>query len=255
MGSRVVGAGDDRSASCLDSVAEFDEGFAHLLRGPVVVEVVGFDVGEDADRRFVEEERSVGFVRFGDEHVAGAQVGVRARRRQHSPDDEGRIDSAGLQRHGGHRRGRGLPMRTGHGYGPPVDHERGESSGAVQDTQSPTLGFDELGVVLADGRGDDEGIGLTEVVRRMPDHDCGAQGPQHVDDVGFLRIRSGDFDSVHDHDPSDSGHSRTADPDEVDGSEFADGNDVRGARVRRGHVQPSSARLTMAAMRAAASVG
>lgn len=85
MGAGVVGAGDDRSAPGLDAVAELDEGFAHLLRGSVVIEVVGFDVREDADGRFVEEERSVGFVCFGDEDVSGAQMGVRARRRQHSP--------------------------------------------------------------------------------------------------------------------------------------------------------------------------
>lgn len=58
----------------------------------------------------------------------------------------------------------------------------------MEDAQSPALCFDEFGVVLADGRGDDEGIGLAEVVGRMPDRDRGAQGPENVDDVGFLRV-------------------------------------------------------------------
>jgi hypothetical protein len=159
---------------------------------------------------------------------------------------------AGLQRHGRHRGRRGLSVGAGHGHGPFVDHERGQGTGAVEDAQSPALRLDEFGVVLADGRGDDEGVGLAEVVRRMPDRHGGAQGSQHVDDGGFLRVRTRDVDSVHDHDPGDSGHPRSADADEVDGTEFVTGTMFD---IRLGHVQPSSARVTMPAIRAAASVG
>ncbi|SII94336.1 Uncharacterised protein [Mycobacteroides abscessus subsp. abscessus] len=249
-GAGVVGAGDDRAAAPADPVAEVDEGLPDVLRGPVVVEVVGFDVGEDADRGLVEEEGAVGLVRLGDEDVPGAEVGVRSRRREHPADDERGVESAGLERDRRHRRRRRLPVGARHGHGPRVGHERGERPGAVEDPQPPRARGDEFRVVLADRRGDDEGVGLAEVVGGVADLDAGAERPEDVDDGGLLRVRSRHAHPVHRHDPGDPGHARASDADEVDGSEFGDGDDLSCA-----HGQPLRAEVVIWAIVAAASVG
>ncbi len=116
--------------------------------------------------------------------------------------------------------------------------------------RAPRARGDEFRVVLADRRGDDEGVGLAEVVGGVADLDAGSERTEDVDDGGLLRVRSRHAHPVHRHDPGDPGHARASDADEVDGSEFGDGDDLSCA-----HGQPLRAEVVIWAIVAAASVG
>ncbi len=159
--ARVVGAGDHEEAA--DTVGERVERLRVGLDRAVVVQVVGLDVGDDRDLGVVGEEGAVALVRFGDEDVARAVVGVGPGLVEIAADGERRVGAAVLQCDGEHRGRRRLAVGAGDGDRAPLGHDRrqgsrpraGPATGARR--ASTTSGF-----VLADGRGHHDGVGAAE---------------------------------------------------------------------------------------------
>jgi hypothetical protein len=67
----VVGGDDDGLSR---RVAEADEAVVEGVARLPVVEVVGIDVGDQRDRRVVQQERAVGLVGFDDEQLVAARA-------------------------------------------------------------------------------------------------------------------------------------------------------------------------------------
>ena len=76
-GARVVGAGEQQAAFAY-AVGEVHERLLVGLGRPVVVQVVGLDVGDDRDLGDVLEEGALVFVRLDHANVAFAPGGVSA---------------------------------------------------------------------------------------------------------------------------------------------------------------------------------
>ncbi len=162
LGAGVVDAGDQEAVG-VDGGHELGEGGAVGLLGAPGVEVVGPDVGDDRGVRAVDQEGAVALVGLGDEEVAGPGVGVAAGRRQHPADGVRRVGAAGEQGDGEQRGGGGLAVRAGHGQHPAVGHHRGEPGRARQQPQPAAARLEHLGVVLAGGGGDHDGVAGPEV--------------------------------------------------------------------------------------------
>ncbi len=211
----VVGAGDQQAAG-QDAAGEAPVGVLHRRERAVEVEVVGLDVGDDRDLGPVDQERAVALVRLGDEHVTGAVVGVGAVLGQLAADGEGRVGAAGLQRHGQHRRRRGLAVRAGDGdpAPSPASGRPGPGCGAApaaprsRARASSTLDSrmaEEMTTVSTASTWDG-------VVPDVHDGALGRQRPQHE---GVLGVGPGDGRPPGQHDPRDAGHAGAADGDEV----------------------------------------
>ena len=93
-------------------------------------------------------------------------------------DCEGRVSAAVLERHCEHRRRSGLAMRSRHRHRTPTCHDRRKRSGTRQHTQVAPARLDDLWVVLANGRRDDDSLRVAELGPVMPNVDGGAEGPQ-----------------------------------------------------------------------------
>ena len=79
----------------------------------VAIQMIGFDVRHDLDRRRIVQERTIRLVGLGDEHIPAAQVRTGTQLRQNTPHGHGRIQPARRQpdcQHAGRRR---LSVRTG----------------------------------------------------------------------------------------------------------------------------------------------
>jgi hypothetical protein len=77
---------------------------------PIVVEMLAVDVGDDRDRRLHVEERAVRLVRLGDHELALPDLGPRPEGLHTAADHDGRVEPAGREHLGDHRRRRRLPV-------------------------------------------------------------------------------------------------------------------------------------------------
>ena len=143
-----------------------------------------------------------------------------------TPDGEGRVDTAGLQRDREHRRRRGLAVGASDRDPSTSAHDRCQRLRAVQNPQPPGSGSPQLDVVLTDGGGDDNGVGIREkggVVTDMDIRSLSGQGRQHERVLGVGPTHA---HSPGKHHPGDAGHSRATDCYEVDRPQTAGGGDL-----------------------------
>ena len=185
--------------------------------------MVGLHVGDQGGVRRVDEEGAVALVGLGHEQLAAAVVGVGAGLVQVAADGEGRVGAAVLQRDGQQRGGGGLAVGAGDGDHDAALHHRLQGGRARQQAQPAPGRLDDLGVVLAHGGGDDDGVGVAEVGRGVADVAGGAQGAQRLEGARLLGVAAGDGDAAGQHDPRDPGQPRAADADEVHGAELVRG--------------------------------
>ena len=185
-GARVVGADHEDG----DVVAPWRtlEPVRVRLRGPPVAEVVGVDVGDDGDLGRVLQERPVALVRLDDHHVTGAEVTAALGAGERAADDVGGVEPGAEQGADDHRRRRGLAVRARDRDPAAAEHQRPQRGAAVQHPQAPAPGLGELGVVLADGGGDDDGLRVAQLLGAVPHVHVGAAGgqPTQVGGVGAV---------------------------------------------------------------------
>src|SRR5262245_1504258 len=85
----------------------------HRLDRLEVVEMLGVDVGDDADLGWNLDEGSVGFIGLHNHPLPVSQAGVRAPIVDNAARDDGRILAAGPKQVGNERGRGGLAMRAG----------------------------------------------------------------------------------------------------------------------------------------------
>ena len=201
--------------------------------------MVRLDIGNDGDFRRVAQQRGVGLVGLGDEGLAGALVGVRARAVELAADGKGRVEARGLQRGDGHGGRGGLAMGAGEEHLVVAHHELGEEVGAADDGDAVFTRTGELRVVLRDGRerGDDDGGQRAcegEVLRGMADRDMCTDGAQDLHGRGVLHVGAGDDAAALDENAGEAGHAGAADAHHVDTGEIRTERS-RGGSLGSGH--------------------
>ncbi|MDZ7729329.1 MAG: hypothetical protein U5Q44_14715 [Dehalococcoidia bacterium] len=165
------GAGVVRAAQHLsarhDLPAEFDEGLVVRLRRPVVVQVVGLDVGDDGDRRLVFVERALVLVRF---HHAGtlaprrvpAQVDALAAEQVH------RVHPRFAQRERHQARCRRLSVRPADRDDPLAGHQPRDHLRAQDDRDAASPCFHQFRIVFVRGCGRDHERSVTDMACVVP---------------------------------------------------------------------------------------
>lgn len=214
-GAALVG-GDDERAARHDPAGERLEGLVDLVHRRVVRVVVQLDVEDDRDPRGVLLEAPVALVGLRDEEVALAVRGVGAGALQVAADRVRRVEAQAGQGDREHRGGGGLAVRAGDGDRAQAVHQGGQRVGTVHHRHGQLRRADQLGVVRADGAGDDH---TGRVVRQMtggvPDVDGRPQRAQRLGGGGLLGVAARHLRSPLGEDLRDARHPGAADADEV----------------------------------------
>ncbi len=218
-GARIVHAGHHETVR-VDPVDEPRERDLDVLGPAVVVEMVGFDIGDDRTGRFEEQESAVALVRLGDEDLAGPGMRVGAGLVDVTSDHERRVGAACLQCNGGHQGGRRLPMGPGDGQPARTPHQRCERGGPGDDMQAAPSRLLDLGVSVRNRPGEDHGTGVPEMGRIMTDSHHSAERPQCGQPTGVPGVASGHGRAAPHQQPRQPAHAGAADPDEVDAVEL-----------------------------------
>jgi hypothetical protein len=98
----------------------------------------------------------------------------------------------------------------------------------VENPQPPGPGSPKLDVVLADGRGDDDGVGGREMRGVVADVDLGSFGGQGGQHERVLGVGPTDGHPSGEHHPGDTGHACASDGYEVDRAQAGRGRDLGG---------------------------
>ena len=198
------------------------------LVSAVEVEVVGLHAGHDGHVGLVDEERPVALIGFGHEDVTRAEVGVGAVLGQLTSDGERRVDSAGLQSDGEHRRRRGLAVGAGDRdpSAPRMTDARACDRCRTRSPRARAARSSTLSSRMAEEI--DDGVGAAEMGGVVADVDLrpfGGQGRQHERVLG---VGPTDGHPPGKHHPGDTGHPRATDGYEVDRAQTAGGRDLGG---------------------------
>ena len=186
-----------------------------LLDSAVVIEMIGFDIGNHGDSRRVMVKRAA--VLIGLEN----QPGVRAARRvagqiggfaaQHIADIAPR--GAGGDRQ--HRRGRGLAVRAADGDHLPPGRDLREQLGAGRNRYGGVDRRRDLGVRFSDGDGANHAIRPRNVPRIVPNADLRAALAQRLENRRVRPVAAADGQPVVEQDVRQGAHVNAADTDEV----------------------------------------
>ena len=152
---RMIDAGDGEAIE--GNVAEEGLELAmHVLDRLEVVEVLGVDVGDDADLRRQAHEGAVALVGLDDHPLALAEARVGAPVLDDAAGDHRRIDAGRGEDVGDERGRRRLAVRAGDRHGRIEPHQLGEHLGAADDGKALGARRLELRVAGLDGGGDDD---------------------------------------------------------------------------------------------------
>ena len=156
----------------------------------VMVEMIGFTVGDNGDGRMVFGEAAVRFVGFGHQDVAFARVSAvqrgAVRALDKAADGVAWIGTGVHQNVGQHGAGGGFAVRSGHGDGSFAVHEQGEDVTAMHNALARRVCCDDFRIVRFDGAGVDHGLGLGDIFGSLPEFNGDAQ---RFKSVGFGAVR------------------------------------------------------------------
>ena len=124
----------------------------HVVDGLEVVEVLGIDVGDDADLGRDLDEGAVGFVGLHDHPRPFAAPRVGAPVVDDAAGDDGRVEAARVEQVGDQRRGGGLAVRARDGHRRVEAHQLGQHFGAADDRQALGARRFQLGVAASSRR-------------------------------------------------------------------------------------------------------
>ncbi len=180
----------------------------------VDVEVIGFDVGDDRDRRVEGEERAIVLVGLDDDGVAPAPPEVAAPRLHAPADDAGRRAAGAGEGLGGHDGGGGLAVRPGDADDDEAVDRGAERLGAADHREAERRGARELGVRGGDRARCDDGtraVDVRAVVAAV--HDDAER--LEVGVAGGTHVAAGDPEAAADEELGERAHPRAGDADEV----------------------------------------
>ena len=132
------------------TTSELDEDLFELLARVVAIQVIGLHIRDDFDRRRVIQERPIGLVGLGNEHVAGTQVSTRSQLRQHAAHGDGRIQAARRQRDRQHAGRRRLSVRASNAHKAHARRRQRERLRTVDHQLAALARNRQLRVVFAD---------------------------------------------------------------------------------------------------------
>ena len=101
--------------------------------------------------------------------VAAAEPRVGAVGVDDAAVDHGRVEAAGIEQRGDQRGRRGLAVGAADGDRPFEAHQLAQHLGAAHDGQQARARRQHLGIVGLDRRGDDDDLGLAEILGAMAD--------------------------------------------------------------------------------------
>lgn len=165
-------AANDRPASRFDLVQKLNICFLKTAEiAAVIFQMVGLNVGHNANPRMILQEGAIALVRFGDDELALPRFGVRTDIHQFAADNVSGVRPATLHHQRNHRRGRRFAVRPGNRDPAPFIQQPGEHLRAMQDRDSLLLRFDPLHVVLRQRRRVDDQVCSVHLLGRMADID------------------------------------------------------------------------------------
>ena len=210
----------------------------------VAGQVIGVDVRDDGDHRLQMQERRIALVGLGDEILPLTETGVRIGTGQAPADDERRVEPALGEHARDEARRRRLPVRARNGDTVTKPHELAEHLGALNDRNALTPRLGDLGIRCGDGAGDDDDVGIAEVLGAMTDADGRTERLEPRHRLAAIHVGASHGVPEVQQDLGDTGHADTADTDEM--------NLARGAH-RLLHARPSASSTHADAKVAAAS--
>ena len=193
-----------------------------LFQVAVVVQVVGFDVGDHGDAGRKHEEGAVAFVGLHHDDVVRARISAEPGGDQLPADDIPGHGPQVLQHHGDHGRGGGLAVGSRDGDPVAAQQQCAEGRGARQDAQVAGACFHELRVGVADRGGDDDRVGVPHVLGGVADVDGRAELLQFPEQGAVPCVTAGHFHAALQQHARDSGHARAPHADEVDAAQLVD---------------------------------
>ena len=187
-----------------------------LLDRAVVIEMIGFDIGDHGDSRRVMMERATVFIGFEN------QPGVRAARRvtgqiggfaaQHVADIAPRCAGGDRQ----HRRGRSLAVRAPDGDHLSSGRDLREQLGAGRNRYGGGRRRRDFGMRFSDGDGANNAIRLRDVPWIVPDADLRAALAQRLKNRRVRAVAAAHGQTVVEQNVRQRAHVNAADTDEVD---------------------------------------
>ena len=150
----VVDAGDGQ-AVFRDLPEEGQERGMKRGLGPVIIEMLGVDVRDDADFGWQLDERAVRLVGLDHHPAALSDARVRSPGRDHAAHQHGRIEARLLHHPAGHGGRGGLAVRAGDRDRAVSAHQRSKRFRAVENGKPQLACRFKLGIGLFHGGGDD----------------------------------------------------------------------------------------------------
>ncbi len=181
-----------------------------------MVQMLAVDVGDDGHDGGEFQERAVAFVGFDKQEVAAAHAGGGAADGfQAASHHDGGIQPGVTEDGGQHGGGGSLAVAAGHGDAELQAHQLGQQLATGNHRNLEAAGFLNLGVVLADGGADHQGLGSGEVGRGVAFENAGAQLAEAVGDGGQLEVGAADGETQVQEHLGDAAHADAADAGEV----------------------------------------
>lgn len=134
------------------------------------VQMVGLDVENDRDGGEEAQERVAVFAALGDDGVAVADAVAGVEQRQCAADHHGGVGVRSHEDVCRHAGGGRFAVRAGDAQGVAVAvHDRAPRLRTLKDRDAACDRAGDLGIVVVDGGGADDKIGIAEIVRRVTD--------------------------------------------------------------------------------------
>ena len=178
--ARIIAADHIRSVE-RNVVHEVNEGVVQSFTGFVVIEMILVHVGNHVDDRQEAEEGSVGFISFGNKIITMPKMGISAVYVEASADDDSGIKAGRIENAGREGSRSCLTVSTGDGDSLSQAHEFGQHFSPRNNGDAASAGLDDLGVVIADGRGLHKDVLVIEVLCQMAYVHIGSQAPEVTD--------------------------------------------------------------------------
>jgi hypothetical protein len=199
-----------------NELREAAEGVLNVVQVLEEVQMVGLDVENDRDGGEEAQERVAVFAALGDDGVAVADAVAGVEQRQCAADHHGGVgvrSHEDVRRHAGGGR---FAVRAGDAQGVAVAvHDRAPRLRTLKDRDAACDRAGDLGIVVVDGSGADNKIGIAEIVRRVTDGDGNAQRAQVLHGGGVVHVAALHGESHGMQDLGERAHRHAADAGEV----------------------------------------
>lgn len=164
----VFKAQDSQAILGIELLDELLEGVDDVVQRAIMVHMVGVDIGDDGNIRVLLEESPIAFIGFGNNIRAFPQDGIAMQVIDFAADDDGRVLMTFFEDLAQHGRRRRLAMGTGYRNPLPPAHDVDQGIGPMDDRNPAAARFGQFYVSIADGRRNDDDLGILQISGRWP---------------------------------------------------------------------------------------